>query len=157
MLRTQKEPAADERYISSDPREAGLPNIIEPNWLSGYIAGNGKLMIIISKNENNFSGFEISTVLNISQRGRESIELIKKIQLYFNCGTIYKTDKETRIVIKKFSDIFNIILPYFDKFPLNNYKQIQFREWSRVVNMLKYNKYLTNEQFEIIKNIRNKM
>lgn len=126
---------------------------MEPNWLSGFVAGDGSFMIIISKNKNCLTGFQISTVFNLATGARD-FELIKKIQLFLNCGKVYRTDKEIRIVIRKFSDIFGIIMPYFKKYPLNNYKELQFNEWCKVVNMLKNKEHLTIKGFDIIKNIR---
>lgn len=142
--------------IIPSPRGALIsPKKIEPNWLSGFVAGDGSFLIIISKNKNCLNGYQISTVFNLAQHSRDS-ELIKKIQLFLNCGKVYKTNKEIRIVIKKFSDILGIILPYFKKYPLNNNKEFQFYQWCKVVNMLKNKEHLTIKGLNIIKNIRKK-
>ncbi len=60
-------------------------------------------------------------------------------------------------MIRKNSEIYYILMPYFKKYPLNNYKEFQFNQWCKVVLMLKNKEHLTIKGLDIIKNIREKM
>lgn len=48
-----------------------LPTTINPDWLSGFTAGDGSFMIIISKNRTCLTGYQISAKFNIGQDSRD--------------------------------------------------------------------------------------
>jgi hypothetical protein len=44
---------------------------INPNWLSGFSAGDGSFLIVIRKNENCIIGYQVQAVFNIGQHIRD--------------------------------------------------------------------------------------
>lgn len=132
-----------------------LPEVIDPNWLSGFIEGESCFYIGITKNENSKTKFYISLIFKITQHTRD-IELLGKIVSYLGCGTIQE-DKTRNIVIlqcRKFSDIENIILPFLEKYPLQGSKILDYIDFSKVVKLISNKSHLTLEGLSLIKEIK---
>jgi exopolysaccharide biosynthesis predicted pyruvyltransferase EpsI len=97
-------------------------------------------MVMITKHSTNFIGYQISIGLKIGQDSRD-IELKHKIKEYFNCGKVYHRNKDSRIVIKKFLDIKEIVIPHYITFSLENRKAKEFRIWKEIANLIENKKH----------------
>jgi hypothetical protein len=62
--------------------DAKIPN---PNWLAGFMTGEGCLYIRISKSSSNKSGHQVVLVPSISQYSRDE-QLMNTIVDYLGCG-----------------------------------------------------------------------
>jgi hypothetical protein len=104
------------------------------------------------------------------------LDLIKGIASYFNLlepisktDTVFKQEKYKNIEIRnsdkpsvsfqitKFSDISNIIIPFFDKYPIEGQKAFDFQDFKFVSLLMKNNEHLTEEGFNKIIRIKEKM
>ena len=69
---------------------------------------------------------------------------------------IYKSKspkKSVTLYFRKFSEIVNIIIPFFDKYPLRGYKKLDFLDFKNVSKIVKCKEHLTFEGFKKIENI----
>lgn len=84
--------------------------------------------------------------------------LIKSLIEYFGCGYI-SIDKRGTIDFKvsKFSNIKDIIIPFFNKYCLQGKKNLDFLDFSKVVSLMEDRKHLTEKGLNEIKKIRNQM
>ena len=57
--------------------------------------------------------------------------------------------------ITKFSDIITIIIPFFDKYPLQGQKDLKFKDFKAVSQIMKTNDHLNIEGFKKILKIKN--
>nr|QCQ69122.1 LAGLIDADG endonuclease [Powellomyces hirtus] len=114
-------------------------------------------MVIIMKSTTSKTGYQVQAAFNIGQHSRD-IDLLNKIQGYLGCGRVYQ-DKtnNSRIVVLKFSDILNRIVPHFNKYPLMNRKQQSFIIWCQVVSMIEKKEHLTKTGLEKIRLMRENM
>lgn len=142
--------------------------IPDPFWLSGFVSGEGSFHVVISKsNKEIFTRFSIhlhirdlnvlkgintqfnkynpefsSSLVNLepalpSIEGRAS----KNKVLFFEEKRIYRSENSVQIQIKKQSDIFNTIIPFFNEYPLLGCKSLDFEDFKKVSYLLKtYNK-----------------
>jgi hypothetical protein len=76
-------------------------------------------------------------------------------------GTRYKyidiRENSVSFQISKFSDITNIIIPFFDKYPILGQKALDFEDFKNVSLLMKNNEHLTKEGFLKILTIKEGM
>lgn len=73
---------------------------------------------------------------------------------YFNCGNVFKYQDTYRFVVTKFDDIENQILPFFKKYPILGGKYKDFSDFSKVAELMKEKKHLTQSGLEQIRQIK---
>jgi LAGLIDADG DNA endonuclease family protein len=103
----------------------GIP---DPFWLSGFTSGDGTFHIVFRKSNSNsgvFARFSIHlhvrelevlngvlNYLNSNKDDNSKCESIKNKKIYISL-----TAKSANLQISKFTDIVNIIIPFFNKYP----------------------------------------
>lgn len=93
----------------------------------------------------------------ITQHSRDSI-LLNTLIDYFGCGRVNKHGKNVKdFVVTKFSDIKNIIIPFFKNYPVMGVKYKDFKDWMETAELIDEKKHLTLEGLEKIKIIKNRM
>lgn len=129
----------------------GIPN---PFWISGFTSGEGSFQVL-ARNSNNEFFARFSIHLHI-----RDLEVLKAISTYFNelregaeatlaklCNKekkVYLTEKSAQLQISKFSDINNIIIPFFNKHPILGVKSLDFIDFKKVCDILKTKDHLTS-------------
>lgn len=61
------------------------------------------------------------------------------------------------LTIFNFSDIINIIIPFFEQNPILGIKQLDFLDWCRVAKLMTEGLHLTVEGLELIREIKSGM
>jgi len=117
----------------------GIP---DPFWVSGFVSGEGSFQIIIRNyNKGVFARFSIHLHVR-------DLEVLKGISTYFKSNSIekkvYILKKSAQLQISKFSDIENIIIPFFNKYPIVGMKNLDFIDFKKVCNILETKKHLTS-------------
>ena len=144
-------------YIPIDRPIINTENIKDPNWISGFVTGDGNFDIRISPS-NNKIGYRIQLRFRISQHDRD-LKLLELIKKYLNTGSIYKYPDKPAIslVIFNNSDIINKIIPFFDKNPLLATKLLDYKDWCEVANLIKNGLHLTSDGLDLIRSIKLRM
>ena len=70
------------------------PVIYDPEWVSGFVDGEGCFFINIYKRKDSVLGEGVKLVFKITQDNRNS-ELLSKFVEIFGCGAIYSQSKST--------------------------------------------------------------
>jgi hypothetical protein len=131
----------------SNPKLEG----IQPEWMSGFISipagggGEGLFFIKINKDRNKV-GVGVQLIFQITQHIRDE-ELIKSFVKYFNCGQYYKSPQNDwgNYMCTKFSDNYNIIMPFCLKYPIRGIKSKDFSDWSKAAEIIKKGDHLIKE------------
>jgi len=133
-------------------------NIKDPQWLTGFVDGEGCFHIHIKKSKFILGKPKPQVVLefSISQHARDLL-LFKLIKDYLGCGIVEQ--KSTRpdsvvFIVYKFSDIFDKILPLFDENPLLGIKRLDYQDFRKVAFMMKNKAHLTEEGIYEIRRIK---
>jgi hypothetical protein len=93
-------------------------------------------------------------------------ELIKYLVTYFKLGNykennkisyVYYGNNSVSLQITKYSDINNVIIPFFNKYPIQGQKSLDYYDFFKVVDMLKNKEHLTSEGFNKILKIKASM
>jgi len=138
--------------------EIKLPTKISSQWLSGFIDGEGCFYILISESKLRKTGASVQLQFSITQHSRDT-ELIYMLKQVLKCGFI-KTGKKQPIVVltvTKISDIQNIIIPFFQKNPLQGAKLQDFLDFAKAAKIIEDKTHLTSTGLEIIKKIKEGM
>lgn len=107
-----------------------LPEIINPFWMSGFVAAEGSFYLLLRN-----SGQFVNT-FSITQDHRD-LQLFEKFSEFFNCGKNYHRPNSSRcdFVVQTRPHIIEIIIPFFNKYPLVNIKTLDFEDFSKALSL----------------------
>jgi hypothetical protein len=128
--------------------------IPDPNWLSGFVDGEPCFYVSLAKDSTYKLGWRVQLRFLISQHIRDE-QLIKSLANYLDCGKVFKNSNRDLVefVVKKFSDLSEKIIPFFDKYPLQSSKVKNLDDFKKVVELMKNKAQFTQEGIEKIKQI----
>jgi hypothetical protein len=139
------EPLIRPSYIpSEDP--------LHPDWVSGFITGDGCLTVSIKSTN------QVIATLDINVNERDEPALIK-IQQFFKEGLIYSNphNKAYSFRITRLAHLTSIIIPHFKSYPLGGNKLNSFNYWAEIVLMLEQKSHLTSDGFTKIRLLVSKL
>jgi hypothetical protein len=132
---------------------------LDPSWIVGFVDGEGCFSISIFKNVTSKSGFQVFPEFVVTQ-GAKSLDVLEKIQSFFNCGKIYenrRTDNHReslyRYCVRSLSDIQDKIIPFFEQNELLTAKHQDFLKFCQVVKAMKDRSHLTPDGLIAIRNL----
>jgi hypothetical protein len=130
-------------------------NIIpDPHWISGFVSGEGNLDVGIKKSKN-IIGYQVYLRFRISQHARDA-KLMELIMIYLNAGRLERDSRKPVIylVINKISEINQIVIPFFNQYPICGIKHLDYLDWCKIANFIKSGAHLTNEGLAEIQRIK---
>jgi len=146
------------------PRPVVPAGVIHPEWLVGFVDGEGSFNVItVEKMSNAASTLSISYKVwlhfQITQHSRDTL-LMERIVTYLGCGSVKKRNNDAvDFKLNKFELLNNIIIPFFLKNPLQSAKILDFQSFIEAARIIesKPSRQWTTEQFNKIKNIQSIM
>jgi hypothetical protein len=128
-MRKQKEPNFCELKVQKYLNEFKA----RPDWIAGFVAGEGCITAYLNKQrEGSRYPFQIQPAIIIVQHQRD-IEVLYKIQRFFDCGQVSKNkgknDTESKVWQWRTRDIkilCNVIIPFFEKNQILSTKDKEF-------------------------------
>jgi hypothetical protein len=132
-------------------------NIPDPQWISGFVSGEGNFYCGIRESQNQLSN-KVSLKFTISQHARD-IQLLKLIMNYFSSGRLDVVPNITvvNLVMERFSDLNDQIIPFFNNYPILTLKNLDYLDWCRIAKLRSERVHLTFEGLEEIKKIKSGM
>jgi hypothetical protein len=84
---------------------------------------------------------------------------VKNLVNFFQCGRIESTYQKLwfNFVVTNFKDIIDKIIPFFDKYPIQGVKRLDFVNFKQVANLMKNKAHLTKKGLDEIRSIKSKM
>lgn len=134
------------------------PIIPDPQWIAGFASGEGCLMVRTRNSSTSSTGHKVELIFQITQHIRDDA-LIMSLINYFGCGK-YRERKgglAGDYLVYKLSDLTNIIIPFFDQYPILGVKSLEYNDFKLVSNMMKNKEHLTKEGMNKIIKIRSNM
>jgi LAGLIDADG endonuclease len=130
--------------------------MLNPWYVVGFTDGEGCFSVTVNKRNQIIP--EIRLIFEIELR-EDDRQILHYIQEILQCGKIYHLDYErynkwkphVKLKVSNFRDIFEKIIPFFKKYPLQAKKKISFGVFCEVAKMIKSKKHLTTEGIEEIK------
>lgn len=129
----------------------GIP---DPNWLSGFAEGEACFFVSIYKSLKSRLGLAVQLVFKITQHSRDK-KLLKGVAEYFNCGRIEKRNKEAcDFTVNSLKDLDNKIVPFFIEYPLQGSKLLNFKDFNKIIKIIKIKGHLNLKGLQEIKDIK---
>ena len=120
-------------------------------WIIGFTDGEGCFSVALINNKTTKFGKQIFPEFVVTQ-GEKSLLALKKIKKFFDCGNIfvnkrYDNHNENlyRYCVRSLKDLNAKIIPFFEKYQLQTYKQNDFLIFKKVVKAM-INKYHLNDK-----------
>jgi len=100
----------------------------------------------------------ISLRFTLTQHSRDRV-LLESFVNYLGCGRCYPVSgrNEVYFITSTFSDIYEKIIPLFDKYPLLGSKQQDYLDFVKVAELIRSKDHLTKEGLAKIKMIKSNM
>ncbi len=148
-------------FLNFSPNKRPVINtekIPDNNWISGFVTGEGNFDVRISQQLSNKIGTRIQLRFRISQHERD-LKLMELLVKHLGIGTIYKYSGKDAVVliIFKYSEITNIIIPFFEKYPLLGVKLLDYLDWCKIAQLMNEGSHLTIEGLNLIRLIKSGM
>lgn len=124
-----------------------LPITMDYNWIAGFFTGEGCFSVSICNN--------ISLRVSIAQHYRDKL-LINNLMNTLNCGGVSKDSNNNAVVltISKFKDIYNKIIPLFNKYKIKGVKSLDFQDFCIIAKLVNEKAHLTPAGLKKIRKIK---
>jgi hypothetical protein len=132
--------------------------IINPNWLAGLTSGDGCFYVSLRNSLTTVSGESVVLKFQIVQHSRD-IELIKWLISTLKCGRLELDLKQSAVyfVVTNFKDIFEKIIPLFDKHKIKGVKSWDYEDFKEVAILIQDKNHLSEKGLSNIKSIKSNM
>jgi LAGLIDADG endonuclease len=120
---------------------------LNPWFVTGFTDAEGSFNVSVSRSSSTKIGWRVQMRF-IIELHKKDLALLTHVQSFFKgIGTITNsTTKEVvRFSVVDQNQIINVILPHFNKYPLQSAKLIDFKFWLECVNLIKNKKHITVE------------
>lgn len=128
---------------------------LKPYFVTGFTDAEGSFIVRIRQNPKAKAGWSVETKFSfcIHKKDRMVLDLI---QAFFGgVGSITYASKDTlHYRIASLHDLINVVLPHFDKYPLNSQKRADYFLFKEIVLLIKNKEHLTIEGIQKIVNLR---
>ena len=126
----------------------GIPDFL---WLSGFTDGDGCFRINVRKSPAHKYGVSINLGFILTQHIRD-LTLIQSLVGYLNCGghSIATNSLSCEYHVYRTTDIINIILPFFQKYPLMGVKRLDFEDFVKAAQIIENKEHLTESGYQEI-------
>jgi len=141
-------PESDGSFAAVRPLKENI-SIINPQWLAGFTSGEGSFWVKIRKPEGISKAF-VELIFQINQHVRDK-QLIACIAEYLACGKIYKHSTNAVVYrVSKRSDLTEIIIPFFIKYPILGVKALDFKDFCSISELIKNKAHYSKEGLDQI-------
>uniref|UniRef100_UPI0030E37AE1 hypothetical protein n=1 Tax=Ophiocordyceps sobolifera TaxID=94213 RepID=UPI0030E37AE1 len=127
--------------------------IPSPEWLLGFVSGEGNFMIRLINSPANKLGYQVGLRFQITQHSKDKL-LMENIMNYLGCGYLSVRNDIIDFHVTKFSEIVEKILPFFNKYPILGIKQKDFEDFKLAASIISKKEHLTEKGLLKIKEIK---
>lgn len=133
--------------------------MLNPHYIVGFVDGEGCFCITINRNADRLP--EVRLLFEIELR-EDDEAILHEIQTVLDCGRIYRLEYEryakwrphVKLKVSNFTDISTKIIPFFQEYPLQAKKRLQFEKFCQAAKLIKLKQHLTPEGIEQIRLIK---
>jgi hypothetical protein len=136
---------------------------LPPQYVVGFIDGEGSFSVSINRHRTLRSGIEIKPEFEIELRADDRT-ILERIAVTLGCGKIYDCSYErygwyphAKYKVTSTKDLARCLFPFLDRYPLQAKKRESYRLFREIVLMLRQKEHLTETGIEKIQHLRNEM
>jgi LAGLIDADG endonuclease len=135
--------------------------MLNPNYIVGFVDGEGCFCITLNQNGGRLP--EVRLIFEIELR-EDDEPILREIRQALCCGNIYhlpyaryaKWRPHVKLRVSNFGDISQKVIPFFQRYPLQAKKRLDFQRFCLVAELMKAKQHLTAEGVDRIRTIRHK-
>ena len=151
-------PSTDLELTSKNKPNLGVAKNLDPWWISGFTTGEGSFTYF-TRNRKKANGElvkDYTLAYEVAQRS-DSLHVLEFIVQFFECGKVYSETRgvsKYRLVTR--AQILEVLVPFFEKYPLEGNKKLQYELWIQIVKVLQTtgrSKQRDESVEELIKNL----
>ena len=118
---------------------------LDPNWVTGFVDGEGCFHVSIIKNKNYKLGWQVQLGFTLGLHVKDK-GLMEDIKKFLKVGNInFKHGPQSIQLSVKSLKEFETVIIHFDKFPLNTQKQADYKALKLAYFIIKNKEHLTKE------------
>lgn len=142
--------------IPVDRPKIETTKIPDPNWIAGFSTGESCFDVNITKSKEYKLGYQTQIRFRTTQHVRDKA-LLHLIISYLDCGKLNSSREVVNISIVNLEDILQKIIPFFNKYPIQGCKQLDYLDFCKVAFLMKNKTHLTEDGLNQIKEIKLRM
>ena len=125
--------------------------MVNGEYISGYIDGEGSFCISFSPSNRHRFGWEIRPSFSVSQNF-DRAEVLQLLKQRWRKGTIRpdRSDKTLKFEIRAIEDLVGSVIPHFRKFPILSSKRKDFECFEQICQRIVRKEHLEPEGFKSI-------
>ena len=135
--------------------------MLDPNYIVGFVDGEGCFCITINQNGQRLPEVRLLFEIELREDDRDILEQIQKV---LDCGNIYhlnyaryeKWRPHVKYKVSNFSDIYDKIIPFFKRHPLQAKKLLSFEKFCQAAEIIKAKEHLSPEGIDKIQALKHK-
>jgi hypothetical protein len=117
-------------------------------WIVGFVDGEGCFSIAVVRNPGLRLGWQVQHEFSVTQAApsRDALELVRE---RFGCGTILEQQRHDnhkssllRFSVKRRRDLMDVILPFFEQYPLRTAKRDDFELFTTAIHKMEAGEHL---------------
>lgn len=130
----------------------------DKHWVAGFVAGEGCFFIKTSKSKTHKLGVSVGLNFLVVQNIRDS-DLLESFVHFFGCGSFTVAERSSigMFVVRNVSHITDIIIPFFEMYPILGTKSKDFEAFKEASLLIKSKAHLTKEGLDKIIQIKSGM
>ena len=138
---------------------------LDPNYIVGFVDGEGCFSVTCSKREDIRAGYEIKAAFEMEVVIDDHAIMTRIYEALGKPGQLYSFSfkrypswrPHCKIKVSNLKDITEKIIPFFKKHPLQSKKRKSFETFCRIVEMIRQKKHLNPKYAAKIVTLRNTM
>jgi len=120
------------------------------------VSAEGCFLVKIRSKPKMKIGYSVELAFVITQHSRDE-QLMKSLIEYFGCGNIYKNPVTVDFKTTKFKDLTEKIIPFFEKYPIQGVKFLDYLDFVKVIKLIENKAHLTEKGLDQIRKIKASM
>ena len=120
-------------------------------WITGFVDGEGCFTVPMHRNPTSAVGWQVQPQFVVVQAA-SSVRALETLRDYFGCGRINVNTRRDnhreplyRYIVRRFVDLDEIIVPFFQTYPLWTAKRENFLKFVEVLELMKRRRHLTTD------------
>jgi hypothetical protein len=127
------DPSETTRRVS---RWKGICMMLTPQWVCGFVDGEGTFFVGINKNPTMKIGYQVLPEFRIVQH-KKDIKLLHALKSFFKSGVVrVNHDDRFELRIRKMEALEKTVIPFFKTNQLQTQKRFDFLKFSEVVRLM---------------------
>jgi hypothetical protein len=125
--------------------------LITEGWLVGFVDGEGCFSCPIYRCDKMTLRWQVRPEFAVAQ-GASSRDVLEEMMRWFGCGRIYANRRYDnhredmyRYCVRRFGDLREVIIPFFEEHPLRTAKRDNFVKFVRIIRLMELRRHLSLE------------